>query len=194
MDDLLEAAGEVFSQKGFHGSSMEDIARAAQYATGALYRYFPSKEVLYLGLMEKRSLELIREVKQRAGDIDDPVAALREIISAQIDVARRDLTLLQIFFGEKLEAAKNPKDWDRLDALHQDFHRWLAEKIADGQARGIFQPGDSRLYTTAIQGMLMALFRSWANGWGDVADSAHQKEFLIEYSLRAICKHPNSAP
>ena len=49
---LLEAAREVFARNGFHGSSVEEIASAAGFSTGALYSNFEGKEDLFLVLME----------------------------------------------------------------------------------------------------------------------------------------------
>lgn len=188
--ELLEAAGEIFARKGFHQTSMEDIASAAEYATGSLYRYFPSKEALYIGLLEKRYGELIARVKSIVASTNDPVEALRAVISAQVDLMRRDLSILQIFFSEGLEEASRSERWTRMESWRQDFYDWLAARVAKGQAAGVFLQGDPKLYVMALQGMLSALLRHWVNGSEDTADSDQQKNFLIELSLRAICVNP----
>ncbi|MFO1492115.1 MAG: helix-turn-helix domain-containing protein [Kiritimatiellia bacterium] len=42
-DDFLSAAERLFAEKGYHHAAMEDIAKAAGYATGTIYRYFKSR-------------------------------------------------------------------------------------------------------------------------------------------------------
>lgn len=49
--DLVDAALELFADKGFHGTSMRDIARAVGVRESALYNYFPSKEALFEAIL-----------------------------------------------------------------------------------------------------------------------------------------------
>jgi AcrR family transcriptional regulator len=60
---MLEAAGEAFATHGFHGSSMEDIARSAGITKPMLYRYFGSKEGLYAAYLRMTGQELIDRVR-----------------------------------------------------------------------------------------------------------------------------------
>src|ERR1700741_5490992 len=59
---LLEAARGVFARSGFHGASVDEMASAAGYSTGALYSNFDGKEDLCLLLMEPEIDEHSREV------------------------------------------------------------------------------------------------------------------------------------
>ncbi|MGQ7791074.1 TetR/AcrR family transcriptional regulator [Faunimonas sp. B44] len=52
-DRVLEAADRCFSRAGFHRTTMQDVAAEAGMTAGNLYRYFPSKEALVLGLCER---------------------------------------------------------------------------------------------------------------------------------------------
>jgi AcrR family transcriptional regulator len=51
---LLDAAETVFARRGFHGASVEEIAREAGATTGAVYSNFAGKEDLFLALFEER--------------------------------------------------------------------------------------------------------------------------------------------
>jgi AcrR family transcriptional regulator len=59
---LLDAARSVFASSGFHGASVEEIASAAGFSTGALYSNFGGKEDLFLVLMEREIEEHSREI------------------------------------------------------------------------------------------------------------------------------------
>src|ERR1700739_3947441 len=60
---MLRAAGEAFSTQGFHGSSMDEIARAAGITKPMLYRYFGSKEGLYAAYLKLTGHELVDKVR-----------------------------------------------------------------------------------------------------------------------------------
>jgi TetR/AcrR family transcriptional regulator, transcriptional repressor of aconitase len=53
-DQILDAAAACFAQGGFAATAMPDIAHAAQLSVGSLYRYFPSKEELFLAVVADR--------------------------------------------------------------------------------------------------------------------------------------------
>src|SRR2546430_17321371 len=50
---LLDAAKQVFAQRGFEGASLEEIAEAAGYTRGAIYKHFGSKEELFLAVNKR---------------------------------------------------------------------------------------------------------------------------------------------
>jgi AcrR family transcriptional regulator len=61
---LLDAAEAVFARHGFHGASVEEIAREAGATTGALYSNFAGKEDLFLALFEERIATDVRDYSQ----------------------------------------------------------------------------------------------------------------------------------
>jgi AcrR family transcriptional regulator len=62
---LLDAANEVFTSKGYHAAAMDDIAEAAGVSKPVLYQHFPSKLDLYLALLDS-SCDLLVEVVENA--------------------------------------------------------------------------------------------------------------------------------
>lgn len=54
-EEILLAAERMFSQNGFFKASMAEIADSAQFAMGTVYRFFKSKEEIYISLVEARS-------------------------------------------------------------------------------------------------------------------------------------------
>lgn len=190
VEDLLNAASLVFAKKGFHGTSMEEIARAAEYATGAVYRYFPGKEALFAELVERkinRLLEFLQECTREAADSEE---ALRSVIACQIEFARHDLTLLRIFYEERLEASLSKEGWSRIEVQHFRLIDWLAAGVRDGQEKGVFQEGDPRLYAIILQGMLHGLYRDWISIKRTTQSVQDEIEFITNLCLRAILKTP----
>ena len=59
---ILEAAGELFQEKGYDAATMTEIAARSKTAIGSLYRFFPSKELLAEALMEEYAARLLEEM------------------------------------------------------------------------------------------------------------------------------------
>lgn len=75
---LLEAASQVFSTKGYHAAAMDDIADSAGVSKPVLYQHFPSKLDLYLALLDAscdRLLEVVREALASTEDNAERVVA-----------------------------------------------------------------------------------------------------------------------
>ena len=61
---LLDVAGRLFAEQGFHGLSMEQLADAAGVSKPVLYQHFPSKRELYLALVDDAVAELESQVRK----------------------------------------------------------------------------------------------------------------------------------
>jgi AcrR family transcriptional regulator len=85
---LLGAAKGVFARSGFHGASVEEIASAAGYSTGALYSNFDGKEDLFLVLME-------REIDEHAREIAEVVRSRSSVSERAAGGARRWMTMIE---------------------------------------------------------------------------------------------------
>jgi AcrR family transcriptional regulator len=72
---ILDAAEEIFSERGFEKTQLEEVASRAGYTRGAIYAHYSSKEDLFLALMEHRVLTKL--------------TAIRHVIEAEPDVSKR---------------------------------------------------------------------------------------------------------
>src|SRR5258707_12013354 len=85
---LLDGAEGVFARGGFHGASVEEIAREAGATTGALYSNFASKEDLFLTLFEER-------IAADVGDYSQIVAEGTTVEEQARGAADRWMTILR---------------------------------------------------------------------------------------------------
>lgn len=92
---LLQAAQEVFVSRGYHATSMDDIAERAGVSKPVLYQHFTSKLELYLALLDGRATELvdrIREAMDRSEDnkerVDQAMRAYFDFVDAQGEAFR----------------------------------------------------------------------------------------------------------
>src|SRR5260370_2920445 len=64
---ILDAATQVFAEKGFHRATIKDIARMAGIADGTIYTYFASKTEVLLGILHRLNESTEREQVRRWG-------------------------------------------------------------------------------------------------------------------------------
>src|SRR5947209_12907442 len=107
---LIDAAADVFARRGFHAASLEEIAEAAGFTRGAIYKNFENKEELFLSVIERRIEGQLRRFsdafrEQGAATATD-VDKLIEIWNA-ILVADPDWLTLDLEF--RLYAMRNPE-------------------------------------------------------------------------------------
>jgi len=108
---LLRAAGRVFAEHGFHGATLEAVAAGAGVSKGALFHYFPSKEQLFLALLEDRlgaGVSDVEAVVAERGSDTGQLGAATETFLRRINRDPRWLPLLLEFlaYGSRDPAAK----------------------------------------------------------------------------------------
>jgi AcrR family transcriptional regulator len=108
---LLHAAGRVFAERGFHQATLEAVAAEAGVSKGALFHYFPSKEQLFLALLEDRlgaGLSDIEAVVAERGTDSKHLGAATETFLRRVNRDPRWLPLLLEFlaYGSRDPAAK----------------------------------------------------------------------------------------
>lgn len=73
---LLDAALEVFAERGFHAASVDQVARAAGVSTGALYKHFDSKAALFLGVLHEAIPRWVDSYAKAIEGTNNPVKAM----------------------------------------------------------------------------------------------------------------------
>src|SRR3954467_6575664 len=68
--ELIAAAARVFARAGFHGASLEEIAREAGYTTGAIYWHFANKDDLFLAVYEAYTTTRVHEWEEVKRAVD----------------------------------------------------------------------------------------------------------------------------
>jgi AcrR family transcriptional regulator len=137
---LLDAAEAVFARSGFHGASVDEIARTAGATTGALYSNFASKEELFLALFEERI----------AGDVDDYAQIVAEGTTIEQQVrgaADRWMAILRerpAYFPLLIEfwayAMREPRLRERLAGRFAALRTASARIAVEGAERQGFPP------------------------------------------------------
>ena len=156
---LLDAALEVFTQYGYNDTAIDEIARASETSKGGLYFHFPSKQALFLALLDESSEALLRRVESAMAHEADPLkrgdAALREVLHA----FGSHRLLARLLLVEALGAGKEFNA--RLNDLHAAFAALIADCLDDAVVTGQIPPLDARLAAHAWYGAVNQVVLRW---------------------------------
>jgi AcrR family transcriptional regulator len=103
-EQIIEAAMKLFAQKGYHATSMQEIAEHSGLAKGSLYNYFKSKEEIALSIFRFHYERLFHQFSQIAKDYTlSPREKFFKQLSLQIEAFYEHKEFVQMHMGEHVE-------------------------------------------------------------------------------------------
>lgn len=94
--ELLRAAAEIMAVKGFHSTRLEDIGEAVGISGPAVYRHFPSKDVILQELLTGVSEHLLHESTAMLQGITEPADQLNVLVDFHVDFALSQPALIRL--------------------------------------------------------------------------------------------------
>ncbi len=140
-EEMLAAALELFSEKGYHNVSMHEIAAKAEFAVGTLYKFFRNKEELYKSLIVELADRFHEALTSTIREADDEIEQLRNYVKAKREVFAENISVLRLYFAETRGASFNVKaglDREIRERYHR-FMRSLASVFERGMRKGHFR-------------------------------------------------------
>jgi AcrR family transcriptional regulator len=179
---LLEVAGRLFAEYGFHGLSMEQLAEAAGVSKPVLYQHFQSKRDLYLALVRQAVAELEAQVAKALEGTTDNRDRVHGAIAAYVDfVEDRRASLL---FG-----GQGPADDAEVTGVLETAHARVAQSVGGLIAADAgLSPDAALLLSVALRGLAMDGARWWATHPG--LDKADAVRLLSRLAWRGLGGFP----
>jgi AcrR family transcriptional regulator len=140
--ELLTAAEACFVTRGFHATSVDQVAERAGYTKGAVYSNFTAKEDLFFAVYERRVEQVLTEVAPalRQAGLEH---AFDSLATATIDRRDRDDGWLAVFFEFWGHVVRHPELRERFAAIHARFLEPLAEAVQQlAEDRGLALPAE----------------------------------------------------
>jgi AcrR family transcriptional regulator len=94
--DILEAASDLFAERGFERTTMKDLADHARVSTATVYAHFSDKQALLDDVLDDRLLALVEQMVDRVRSIEDPLEQLLEGIRVLNETLARERLLARI--------------------------------------------------------------------------------------------------
>lgn len=193
-DLILDAAQQVFSKKGFHQATVEEIADAAGVGKGTVYLYFPSKKEVLVALIEERLRELTRELIERveavAAGLRSCTEKLRQAISFQMEVLRKSQDFLTVMSGDIGELGQELDK--RTREARRAFLAVMEAIISEGTGSGEFRDIDPRLASYAVEGMIIHGAVGLTIGEGTQISDEHVEQ-VVDFCLHGIVRGESCA-
>lgn len=157
-DDILDAAAQVFRQKGFHGASMADIAEAVKLQKASLYHHVTSKQEILLALLDRALDLLIEQIGAVASQSLPADEKLRQMIRTYlVSLAENsDLSSVLLFEHRSLE----PEQRQRHVPQRDRFEALWRQTVEQGLREGLFRCESPALAVRALMGAL-----NWTITW-----------------------------
>lgn len=149
---LIEAAADVFAERGFHAAPLEDIVARAGYTRGAFYSNFSSKEDLFIAVVEDRQRGRIAGTDEVASTADSPQGFNRDQRAHTTTIApeeRKRWVLLMMEFW--LHAARTPGLHEHAARLKAHQRQATARQLEELKtSAGLDLPGSTELIAAAL--------------------------------------------
>jgi AcrR family transcriptional regulator len=169
---ILEEAVKLFYERGFTGTTLDDIAAELGVTKPFIYTHFRSKTDLLAAICTPTIELSLDAVTRGAKASGSPTERLHRAIVDFTQVVLSRQANIAIYFRE--EKNLSPEALGEINALRKRFDRVLSKLLADGVAAGEFDIKDVSLAALAIGGMI-----SWAYTW-------HRPEGRLP--LEAMCE------
>ena len=169
---VLSAAAQLFNERGFHATSLDDIAARLGVSKPTLYYYVKNKEEILLGCV-RQGLQLMLdgiEVSRSAGGSAlDQLTACMQVYAR---IVTQDFGMCLIRVGEEQISAPNRAELRRIKAeIDHEFRRLVAQGVEEGS----LAPCDPKMTAFVIGGAL-----SWIGRWYQPGG---------EYSPQQVAEH-----
>lgn len=153
---ILDAAQKVFAQKGFHGASIKDLARAARISPGLLYWYFKDKTDLFAALLSERVAEGFGSLAEQVPFDLPPAEFLPRFARFYIELFERpmNVALFKIVLAntQSFPASVRQVQQQLISRVLATLQGYFQHQIDAGRMR----PCDTEMVTRAFMGSLVA--------------------------------------
>lgn len=170
---IVEAAIDLFSRKGFRGTTTREIAEAAAISEAMIFKHFTTKQELYSAIIEAKSEteELLARAAKAASRKDDQ-GVFRSVGLKMMEQTERDPSLMRLLLFSALEGHELSDIFfeSRVKRLHEFLSSYIRTRIEEGG----FRPVDSLVAARGFIGMTV--------------------HYLLIHELFGVKRPPRSSP
>lgn len=183
--EILRAAEGVFSERGFHGTSVADVIDAAGISRGTFYLYFTGKDALFLDLIDlfvSRVITVVTRVDPKdPSALSQIYANLRRVVDIVFD--NRHLAVLVI----REQVGRDEALDEKLNRLYDFLHEMVEGALSKGARNGLNRAVNEAIVATAIIGAIKQVFyRHLVIDRMESVDREAVAKSLFEFGLRGL--------
>ena len=175
--EILHAALRAFKERGYHATTLDDIAEQIGVRKTALYHYFPDKEAI-LYECHRESLTEIERLMKEARELDTASEQLAHVIREHVRVMTDTLEGSPLAFEV---TAFSPERQKEMIAARDRYERELRSIIDRGVEEGEFRSVDSKIAVFAVLGAI-----NWIARWYSPEGSVHAPELGAQFAEHLV--------
>jgi AcrR family transcriptional regulator len=159
-DEILKAATELFSNRGFHETSMAEVARAARVSKALIFWHFKSKEELFVAVLSRLFEPYVIDFAEEAGMLDEK-AQLLKLIESYLSFVRDNASSIRFFVAQMLHDEKTKESLSgQALALYDGYRTLVTDLITRAQEKGVCSrefpaPAAAGFLLAALNGLLL---------------------------------------
>lgn len=183
--EILRAAKRVFAKKGFHSTTIADIAKAAKLSYGSVYWYFDSKDTLFHAVMDAEEEALRAHVwpHVRLDSGDDPRTVMRRAVQATFEYFESDKASAKVLFRDSY--AMGDQFEKHLFGIYERFVDDIESMIEEAQKRKLVVQVPPRIIAFSVAALIgqLALRRLTTN---DGLEASVVADFVVSMTLDGL--------
>lgn len=179
--EILAAAGKLFSEQGYHGTSVRDLAEALHIQSGSLYTYMTSKEELLWKIVQEVDNLVVASAVAVSQELS-PEEQMKQIVQRHLALTKEALPYMTVYLQEWKSLRTELKEESK--AARHIYQTRLQKIIEAGVEQGIFWVEDSRLATMFIITVLSGVFQ-WFHTEGTISLEELSEQYTT-YILRTL--------
>ncbi|TMC20149.1 MAG: TetR/AcrR family transcriptional regulator [Chloroflexi bacterium] len=157
--DILIMARKLFSQHGYHGTSMRELARSLDLREATLYAHIISKEEILWEIVHQAAHAFLSHAE--AVPVDLPLEEqLERLVYGHLRIITYERHATTVFFNEW--RCLSPERQEKIKELRDAYEACFQRVIEEGAQRGLFQVADVRLATLFVLSALNWVYQ-WVN-------------------------------
>ncbi len=184
---LLDAAGDVFTTRGYHAAAMDDIADAAGVSKPVLYQHFPSKLDLYLALLDGSCDRLVEIVEQALDSTDDNAERVVATMGAFYEFVSSSSGQFRFVFESDLTGDGQVQE--RLWRVNNEIADAIAEVISEDTS---LPPDEAKLLAISLVGIAQVSARYWVSSGVHKIAVDEAKQLVSSLAWRGIRGFPRT--
>jgi AcrR family transcriptional regulator len=186
-EEILEAAVQLFAEHGYPETDMQVLADTLGVGKGTLYRYFPSKQDLFLAAVDRVMYKLREAVDASIAGIDDPLEQVRRAIHAYLAhvAAHPELAELLIQERAQFKDRKKPTYFEHRAANAERWRNRYRVMIGQGRIRDVPVERITDVLGDLMYGTMFANYFT-----GPRKPPAEQAQDIIDIAFHGILSEP----